>query len=43
MACIWSLAVLAAVVSAVPSPQSLKSDVTILIDNDLRGELAAMG
>lgn len=32
------LAILAAVVSGVPSPQGLMSDITILIDNDLQGE-----
>jgi len=37
-----AVAFLAALVAAVPSPQSLKSSLTILIDNDLQGGKAAL-
>lgn len=32
-----AVAILIAVVTSAPSPQSLKSDVTLLINNDLQG------
>ena len=36
---VWlAAAVLAAVAAAIPSPTSIRSDMTILINNDLQGE-----
>ena len=42
MACFWIAvaALLSGLAVGAPSPQSLKSDVTILVDNDLQGEPA---